>query len=138
MQSIIARAKCCMLNAQQQQRYYYDRSTFLLSLRLIRKYCLQQQIYICVLSELPDNMQQVHNVFHVSLIKQYRSDRHTQPPPSPDLVDWTVGQILDHRPVYRDRQRKVEYLISWFGYGDENNTLEPAKNVSSTAAAESR
>ena len=58
-------------------------------------------------------MHQVHNVFHVSLIKPYRSDGRTQPPPPPDLVDdcpeWTVEQVLDHRVVKRGRQRNVEY-----------------------------
>ena len=37
--------------------------------------------------ELPHNRQQVHPVFHVSLVKQYRRDGRTQPPPPPDLVD---------------------------------------------------
>ena len=129
---------------------------------MIRKYCLQQQTYIYVplllarsypdglgpssakcagqvayRLELPDNMQQVHNVFHVSLIKQYRSDGCTQPPPPPDLVDdcpeWTVEQVLDQRTLHRGRQKKIEYLISWVSHGDEHNTWEPAKNVSNSA-----
>ncbi len=53
--------------------------------------------------DLPDCMHQVHNVFHDSLIKPYRSDGRTQPPPPPELVDdcpeWTVEQVLDHRVV---------------------------------------
>ena len=79
-------------------------------------------------------MQQVHNVFHVSLIKQYMSDGRPQPPHPLDLVDdCTVEQVLDHRTVYRGRQRKIEYLISWVGYGDEHNTWQTSKNVSNAA-----
>ena len=37
--------------------------------------------------ELPDHIQQVHNVVHVSLIKQYRNDGRTQPSLPPELVD---------------------------------------------------
>ena len=62
-------------------------------------------------------MHQNHNVFHISLIKQYRSGGRTQPPPPPELVEdhpeWTVDQILDHRVVKRGNQRKLEYLIGW-------------------------
>ena len=31
----------------------------------------------------------------------------------------TVEQVPDYRIVYRGPQRKIEYLISWGGYGDE-------------------
>ena len=37
--------------------------------------------------DLPACMHQIHNVFHISLIKQYRSDGRTQPPPPPELVE---------------------------------------------------
>ena len=82
-------------------------------------------------------MQQVHKVFHMSLIKQYRADGRTQPPPHPDLVDdcpeWTVQQVLDHRVVRRGRQRKIKYLISWVGYAADYNIWETAANASNAA-----
>ena len=55
---------------------------------------------------LPDCMHQViHSVFHVSLIKPYRSDGCAQPSPPPELADdcpaKKVEQVLDHRVVSR-------------------------------------
>ncbi len=83
--------------------------------------------------DLPDCMHQVHRVFHVSVIKPYRSDGRTQPPPPPELVDdcpeWTVEQVLDHRVVKRERRRKVAYLIHWEDYGNEHNTWETSASV---------
>ena len=53
--------------------------------------------------DLPDCMHQVHNGFHISPMKPYRSDGGTQPPPPPELVDdcpeWSLEQVLDHRVV---------------------------------------
>ena len=74
--------------------------------------------------DLPHNMQQVHKVFQVSLIKQYRTDVRTQPPPPPvdDCTKRTVEQVLDHRVVRRGRQQKIGYLISWVSYAAESNT----------------
>ena len=67
----------------------------------------------------------IHNVFHVSLLKKYHSDGRTQPPPPAELIDdeleWEVERILSHRTVKRGRKTKVEYLISFIGYGPEHN-----------------
>ena len=133
MQTTIARAKTCMLNAQQRQKHYYDKrhvpsvfdvgaevllATTNLHLRttgtrkLIPRWVGPFKVQAdmggtAYRSDLPDCMHQVHNVFHVSLIKPYRSDGRTQPPPPPELVDdcpeWTVEQVLDHRVVKRGR-----------------------------------
>jgi len=85
---------------------------------------------------LPDCMHQANIVFHASLIKPYRSDGRTQPPPPPELVDdcpeWTVEQVLDHKVVKRGRQCKVEFLIHWEGCGDEHNTWETSANVANS------
>ncbi len=162
MQTTIARAKTCMLNAQQRQKHYYDKrhvpsvfevgaevllATTNLHLRttgtrkLIPRWVGPFKVLACMGGsayslDLPDCMHQVHNVFHVSLIKPYRSDGRTQPPPPPELVDdcpeWTVEQVLDHRVVKRGHQRKVEYLIHWEGYGDEHNTWETSANVANS------
>ena len=152
-----------MPNAQQRQKHYYDKrhvpsvfevgtqvllATTNLHLqttgtrKLIPRWIGPFTITACLgpaayRLDLPPNIQQVHNVFHVSLIKQYRTDGRTQPPPPPDLVDdcteWTVEQVLDHRVVRRGRQQKIEYLISWVGYAADNNTWESAANASNAA-----
>ena len=86
--------------------------------------------------DLPDCMHQVHNVFHVSLVKPYRSDGCNHPPPPPALIDdcpeWTVEQVLDHRVVKHGRQSKAEYLIHWEGYGYEHNAWETSANVANS------
>jgi len=67
----------------------------------------------------------IHDVFHVSLLKQYHSDGRTPPPRPADSIDdepeWEVERILDHRLVKRGRKTKVEYLITFIGYGPEHN-----------------
>jgi len=49
-------------------------------------------------------MRSIHNVFHVSLIKEYKSDGRTQPPPAPDIIgdlpEFTVQKSLKHRHVH--------------------------------------
>ena len=163
MQTTLARAKTCMLAAKQRQKHYYDRmhmpaeiaigSDVLLATtnlhlktvgtrKLIPRWVGPFKVTACIggLSyrlELPARMHQNHNVFHISLIKQYRSGGRTQPPPPPELVEdhpeWTVEQILDHRVVKRGNRRKLEYLIGWEGYGEEHNPWESAANPQNAA-----
>ena len=67
------------------------------------------------------------------LIKEYNSDGRTQPPPAPDIIgdlpEFTVQKILKHRHVVRGRQDRLEFLVSWTGYGDEHNTWEEELNL---------
>ena len=74
--------------------------------------------------ELPPTMR-IHDVFHVSLLKQYHSDGRIQPSPPADIIDdepeWEVERILGHRLVKRGRKTKIEYLITFIGYGPEHN-----------------
>ena len=41
--------------------------------------------------------------------------------------------VLDHKEVRRGKQRKLEYLVKWLGYGNEHNTFEPANNLANAA-----
>ena len=74
--------------------------------------------------ELPPTLR-IHDVFHVSLLKQYHSDGRTPPPPPADIIDdepeWEVERILGHRLVKRGRKTQTEYLITFVGYGPEHN-----------------
>jgi hypothetical protein len=91
---------------------------------------------------LPDHMK-IHNVFHVSLLHPYKSDGKRHMPP-PELVDgeyeFTVQSITAHRVSVvggkrlRAKRTKVEYLVSWDGYGREHDTWEPAIVVEDTNA----
>ena len=62
-----------------------------------------------------------HNVFHVSLVKPYRSDG-TRHPPMPlvgfDEDDvFQVDMLLDKRISRYRKTEKISYLVKWHGYG---------------------
>ena len=74
----------------------------------------------------------IHPVFHVSLLKPYRSDGRVQPP-QPLVVDgelyFFIEKILDHRVVQQGRRTVREYFLQWKGYGPVHNSWEPEKLV---------
>jgi hypothetical protein len=83
--------------------------------------------------KLPASMK-VHPVFHISLLRRFVPDiitgRQAPPPPKPVVVqgqeEYEVEEILNSRR----RWNRLEYLVKWKGYSQENNTWEPAGNVS--------
>jgi len=86
--------------------------------------------------ELPPCLK-IHNVFHVSLIKEYHDNGRYQPPPPPELIDqeleYEVEAILYHRNRKVGKRGKrtrviTEYLVKWKGYDVEHNTWEPETN----------
>jgi hypothetical protein len=83
---------------------------------------------------LPIDLQQIHPVFHVSLLEPSTPNtipkRHPDPPPTIQIAseeEYEVEQILDSRI----RRKKLEYLVQWKGYENtpESTTWEPEKNV---------
>lgn len=75
---------------------------------------------------LPEHML-CHNVFHVGLLKQWRTNGNYQPEPEPLFVDgeerYEVEEILDHHPRTRKQDSStVKYLIKWAGYTSASNT----------------
>ncbi|KAA1116677.1 hypothetical protein PGT21_050140 [Puccinia graminis f. sp. tritici] len=81
---------------------------------------------------LPLSMQGVHPVFHVSVLRKHNPDTITgrrHPSPEPVQVnneeEWEVEGVLD----CRRRGKKVEYLVSWKGFGPEENSWEPKVNL---------
>ena len=73
----------------------------------------------------------MHDVFHVSLLKEHRDDGSVIPPPPPEIVadflEYEVEQVISY-----DAKRK-KYLVKWLGYGHENNTWQPEKNLANAA-----
>ena len=81
--------------------------------------------------ELPDSFR-IHPVFHVTLLKPDVANpfpgRSTDPP-EPVLVngeeEFEVESILD----CRRRRNQVQFLVKWKGYGPEENSWEPERNI---------
>jgi len=158
-------AKAALHAAQQRQKYYADTkrrpahfsvgdevmlSTQNLKLRLpgtpklMPKWVgplkvIERVNQVAYRLELPPTLR-VHGVFHVSLLKPYRSDGRTQPPPLSFNMDgeefFRVERIVSHRVRWittrkatkkRPKVQKplLEYLIKWEGYSDIHNTWEP-------------
>ena len=73
---------------------------------------------------------QIHNVFHVDRLTPYISPesfpgrpRLSRPPPdTANDTEYEVSEILDSRR----RRGKLEYLVRWKGYGDEDKQWVPA------------
>jgi hypothetical protein len=82
--------------------------------------------------ELPDSLR-IHDVFHVSVLKPYRSDGRVQPPPPPDIMEgeeyFRIDRLLDHRVKGKGKNATHEYLVKWLGYGPEHDTWEPEAGV---------
>jgi hypothetical protein len=82
----------------------------------------------------------IHNVFHVSLLKGYVSDgTHVPPPSAPIEVQgerlYNVEAIIEHRDIKKKGRRiRREYLVSWEGYGPEHNSWEPENNLKHNVA----
>ncbi|EEB93840.1 hypothetical protein MPER_07457, partial [Moniliophthora perniciosa FA553] len=81
--------------------------------------------------KLPPAMK-VHNVFHVNRLSPWKGNEvNGQRAPPPEAVEVEgeeehfVEEVLDSR-VYR---KKLQYLVRWEGYGEEEDSWEPAENL---------
>ncbi|KAJ9508757.1 hypothetical protein QJQ45_028059 [Haematococcus lacustris] len=173
----VEQARLCLEKAQKRQKVYADgkrrHATFapgdmvLLSTQNMRGHSAQPGVrklkprYVgpfevqymvgeaAVKLELPQQWSRFHNVFHVSLVKPYRSDGSSAVPgvSSPPPEQWldgepvyTVERVLDHRLVNTGKRKgkdkksepkkpRLEFLVKWQGYGDEHNTWEPRSQL---------
>ena len=85
--------------------------------------------------ELPPLMR-VHNVFHVSMVKPYKSDGTVHPPEPLDYEDdgtpqWEVEDLIGDRTRKHVSGKKqvTEYLVRWARFGPEQDTWEPSTEI---------
>ena len=94
--------------------------------------------------ELAPNMR-MRDVFHVSLLKKWNSEKHGVIPIPPTLtpgeheefeVQKVIGERVKHvQSAVRGRGRpklRREYLVSWRGQDSSCNTWEPEKDMKNT------
>ena len=90
--------------------------------------------------KLPSTIR-VHPVFHISLLKPFKTNPSTKyplrtPQPAPPVIvndheEFEVEKILDKRIRYR----RTEYLVKWKGYPEYDSTWEPLKNLENAQEA---
>jgi hypothetical protein len=77
---------------------------------------------------LPPSWSSVHPVFNEDLLRPVIGES-TLVRPLPDIIEgapeWEVDYIVDSRTRYR----RTEYLVHWKGFGIEDRTWEPEKNL---------
>ena len=81
-------------------------------------------------------MMKVHDVFHLNLVKPYKSDGNVHPPePMVYEHDGSAQKEVDHLLANRVRKKVngksqiTEYLVRWSGFGAEHDTWEPRANI---------
>jgi hypothetical protein len=83
---------------------------------------------------LPQAYHRLHPVFHVSLLRPYKSGPSSLVSPAPEIVDgepwYEVETILARRSRKSGRKVIKEYLIKWKGYDESHNSWEPEANLS--------
>jgi len=85
--------------------------------------------------KLPHELALIHNSFHTNLLRPFPNDPlpgQYNPPPPPIMIDekgnklWAIEAILDAR---RTKRKGFQYRIQWRGFGPEDITWEPLRNV---------
>ena len=87
--------------------------------------------------QLPQNWKLSTSTFHVSKLRAALEDENlhgpVEHPPTPELIDdheeYEVENILDSR---LSGHQGLQYLVKWKGYGNEENSWEPARNQANT------
>jgi hypothetical protein len=87
--------------------------------------------------ELPPQMR-IHPVFHIALLEPYKAptdaQRRVDPPEIEEIEgeeNYVLREVVDSR-VNR-RKKKVEYLVLWEGYEQEDATWEPWDHLQKSA-----
>ena len=164
MSTGLSDAKKCMQSAQQRQKLYADRkrrdvsfavgdsvllSTRNITMRMTGDRSSTPKLFpkfigpfpivkrvgpVAYKLTLPESMR-IHNVFHVSLLKPYRTDGYVQPPEPLVLNDeatFLLERILDHKTIKVGRRTDREYLVKWQSHGSDHNSWVPETTLAAS------
>jgi hypothetical protein len=79
----------------------------------------------------------IHDVFHVDHLSPYKGNNVNgllPPPPDPITVDGEEEYEVDHIRDSKVFGQTLKYLVRWKGYGEGEDTWEPAKNLANAKA----
>jgi hypothetical protein len=161
----LAKARACLQAAQDRQKMFADRRRQVVAFekgqevllntknitfktpgvrKLMPRYIgpfriLKMVTPVAAKLQLPPEMR-IHPVFHVSLMRHYKSDGKTPTQPAFNLGGdnyWAVETIVDHKdiPVGRGKHRR-EYFVKWQGFPASDNSWEPEANLCESAPVE--
>jgi hypothetical protein len=140
----ISRAKICLAAAQDRQKAAADRkrqpapqwkpgTLVLLNIKHFRlqsglraklapRYIGPFKVLDCVgptnLSyriELPQALSRMHNVFHVSSLREFKHDGAYKPPPVPEMIDGDMEWQVEYISSTRGEGNRRQYRIHWVG-----------------------
>ena len=88
--------------------------------------------------ELPPRWR-IHDVFHASLLDPYHANeidgRKQVVPQPPEIVEGIPEYEVEGILNSEIRGRKLWYMVDWKGYGPEERTWEPIKNITNAGKA---
>ena len=85
--------------------------------------------------QLPPLYRAIHPVFHISLLEPYHRREGEEPPPHPMIIEGEEEYQVEAIRADRIRYRKQQFLVKWEGYGEDENTWEPAEHLENAGEA---